>query len=135
MPSITIDSKFSTWPHIIVNLRNIGGSPIGVARIALVVSYAGRGKSSLRGPQAQKWAILIPDHKGDMLGTSGPSLPFTISGYHSQRWEFGKELAEMFKKSASNNAGIKNVLIHVELATGKVVKKRLPIWELVHRGG
>lgn len=126
-PSIKIDLRDAFWPRIAIGLRNKGGSPIEVTGIDLIVRYIRKLNDPPNSRRRRRWDLSIPDYKNDMLGASGPQFPFTIAGYHSERWDLNKSFADEFWKTAFRDAKevkIKRVSIRVHLATGKKVKKR-----------
>jgi hypothetical protein len=126
MPSIRLDLYHARWPEMEINVRNKGGSPVALASIQMTISFV---RENVK-PGNYTWILKFPDRNGDMIGTSGPALPFTIPGYHSQKWTFDSARLEQFwyqvlSGSTSASITITSVIIEAELATGRVVMKRL----------
>ena len=126
IPSIKLHTK-GTWPNIEIDIFNRGGSPVLISGIKVIVRYH-TNRNVLTG-RYRWWENEVPESGGNMNGTSGPSLPVTLGGYHNQKWKLGEALLEEFWDQALRppikSVWIPKVEIQVQLGNDKVAKKKL----------
>lgn len=116
---LTLSAEVSdNYEGLGVNVRNIGGSPIAVTSLAVWSQYSRRSKKG--------WQITSDESydkdQEERDGISGPLLPITINGHHSERWKFDMVM-RLNSQVASNFP--KRLVAEAELATGRVAKEKL----------
>jgi hypothetical protein len=126
MPSIKLDVRNFSSEELQTNLRNRGGSAIAITKISVIRYMRVKHKkpASPHPIYREYWQTIweIPEgHRKDDV--EGPSLPFTIAGYHNQEWSLHNW--RPLPPHETQKARIDRISVVVELGTGKVVEKRI----------
>lgn len=115
--------------YLDVEVRNKGGSAIGVTKV--IVYYDFEGWWQRKYLPGRYWLQLKGSGSGlgPIRGPSGKEdvrlfyTPFTIQAYHSETWRFDR--AELLRRWTDYQDHTKKLRIDVWLATGKTVRKRV----------
>ena len=97
-----------------VDVQNWGGAPVAITSINVWTEW------NMRKTDVVGFGIDATSRK-KLPGITGPRLPFTLNGRHSQDWSFDDAWVQRMKKEARTQ----KVLIEVRLATGKSVYERM----------
>jgi hypothetical protein len=97
-----------------VDVRNTGGSPVGIKEVYVHYTYEGWWKRRWL-PRRKGWLMWVGTGQG--IGVTLEDC--TIQPYHNQKWEFDKY--ELLRKRERFPNPPKQFLVQVRLATGKSV--------------